>query len=97
MLRENIEPEKYGITYEHPDYDTINYVHRYHPYFSDDDSEEKMVKLYKTYGMPIIKNMVYVARESKKVYARIKNLKDELEECEEYLLRFKEGKFTVDM
>jgi hypothetical protein len=47
--------------------------------------------------MPIIKNMVYVARESKKVYARIKNLVDELKECEEYLLRFKEGRFTVDM
>jgi hypothetical protein len=77
-MKLDIAPEKLGITYENPDYDVICYVFRYHPYFDCADCENRMIELYKTYGIALIKNMVYAARESKKIYARIKKLKDEL-------------------
>ena len=96
MTKNDIDPNKLGITYENPDYEVVNYVYKYHPYFSCPDCENKMAELYKMYGMSLVKNMVYVAKESKKVYARIQDLKNQLEECEKVLIKFQTGNFTVD-
>lgn len=97
IVKPDIDPNKLGLTYEDPDYEIINYVYKYHPYFDDEYSEDIMVSMYKIYGMPLIKNMVYIARESKKIYIRIDSLERDLNECREILEKFKNGKFTVDM
>lgn len=93
-MKEDIEPELLGITYEHPDYEIINYIYKYHPYFSN---KNEIVCIYKKYGIELLKNMIYIAKESKKIYKKIYLLEEELEQCKNCLEKFKSGKFTVEI
>lgn len=95
-MNNDIEPSICGITYEDPDYEVINYIYKYHPFFEDEDGEEKIKNIYNEYGLAVLKNMLYVAKEAKKMRIHINDLKDELEKYEKYMNNFKEGKFTVN-
>ena len=97
MTKKDIDPNKLCITYENPDYKIINYVYKYHPFFSCACCADKMAELSKKYAISLIKNMDYIARESKKVYAKIEYLENQLDECREILIKFQEGTFTVDV
>lgn len=45
----------------------------------------------------MIKNMVFIAKEAKKIYDRIKSLENELYEYKRDLSRYKDGTFTISM
>ena len=96
-MRTDINPNLLGITYEYDDYAIINYVYKYHPYFDCEHSDKVMADLYKTYGISMIKNMIFIAKEAKKIYDHVQSLKNELYECERDLSRYKDGTFTINM
>lgn len=96
-MRTDINPNLLGITYENNDYAIINYVYKYHPYFDCENSDKLIADLYKRYGISMIKNMVFIAKEAKKIYDRIKSLENELYEYKRDLSRYKDGTFTISM
>ena len=84
-----------GKTITDEEYKIIEFVAKYHPSINKAKEEKQMGELYKNYGMPLIKGMVFVANEVKKTEKKIKNLEDSTTDYKKYLKELKEGKFKV--
>ena len=84
-----------GKTITDEEYKIIEFVAKYHPSIDKAKEEKQMGELYKNYGMPLIKGMVFVANEVKKTEKKIKNLEDSTTDYKKYLKELKEGKFKV--
>lgn len=80
------------------DYEIIDYVYSNHPTFkekSDSENIDRIAILYKNFGMPVIKGMVYMANQIKKLDIKIQKLELELEKYKKEKTELENGSFKI--
>lgn len=60
MTKQEFE-KKIGAEISQKDYSIVEHVYTWHPSISEVEGKEQIAKLYKSFGMPIIKNMMEAA------------------------------------
>ena len=97
--KEFLEKAGNNITVSDENFRIIDYVYQYHPSIQNNNVKgiEQMIDLYKNYGMALIKNMVYLANERRKLQNRMQDLKRDLENCQLEMNRMKEGDYPVQI
>ena len=80
------------------DWDIIKYVYNHHPIFKGKDDAEnvkKIAQLYTEFGMPLIKEMAYIANQIEKLNTHIKSLNLQIKKCEEKISQLENGNFKI--
>lgn len=80
------------------DYEIIDYVYSNHPAFKEKSDAENIIRiavLYQNFGMPVIKGMVYMANQIKKLNTKIQILELELDRYKKEKAKLENGDFEV--
>lgn len=63
MTKQEFE-KRIGAEISQKDYSIVEHVYTWHPSISEAEGKEQIAELYKSFGMPIIKNMMEAAKKN---------------------------------
>lgn len=67
------------------DYELIEFVYQFHPVVSETSGKDEVAELYKSFGMPIFRDMKPRAEMAKELEEKIRKCRSELERLTEEL------------
>lgn len=82
--------------YKKKDYSIVEHVYTWHPSISEVEGKEQIAELYKSFGMPIIKNMMEAANYAETLDRAMAQAQRQVEELRKRIIRVAKGDLVVE-
>ena len=83
--------KRIGAEISQKDYSIVEHVYTWHPSISEVEGKEQIAELYKSFGMPIIKNMMEAANYAETLDRAMAQAQRQVEELRKRIIRVAKG------
>ena len=94
MTKQEFE-KRIGAEISQKDYSIVEHVYTWHPSISEVEGKEQIAELYKSFGMPIIKNMMEAANYAETLDRAMAQVQRQVEELRKRIIRVAKGDLVV--
>lgn len=95
MTKQEFE-KRIGTEISQKDYSIVEYVYTWHPSINEVEGKKQMTELYKSFGMPIIKNMMETANYAETLEREMTQAQRQVEELRKRIIRVAKGDLVVE-
>lgn len=95
MTKQEFE-KRIGAEISQKDYSIVEHVYTWHPSISEVEGKEQIAELYKSFGMPIIKNMMEAANYAETLDREMAQAQRQVEELRKRIIRVAKGDLVVE-
>lgn len=88
--------KRIGAEISQKDYSIVEHVYTWHPSISEVEGKEQIAELYKSFGMPIIKNMMETANYAETLDRAMAQAQRQVEELRKRIIRVAKGDLVVE-
>ena len=88
--------KRIGAEISQKDYSIVEHVYTWHPSISEVEGKEQIAELYKSFGMPIIKNMMEAANYAETLDRAMAQAQRQVEELRKRIIRVAKGDLVVE-
>ena len=94
MTKQEFE-KRIGAEISQKDYSIVEHVYTWHPSISEVEGKKQIAELYKSFGMPIIKNMMEAANYAETLDRAMAQAQRQVEELRKRIIRVTEKRRPV--
>lgn len=94
MTKQEFE-KRIGAEISQKDYSIVEHVYTWHPSISEVEGKKQIAELYKSFGMPIIKNMMEAANYAETLDRAMAQAQRQVEELRKRIIRVAKGDLVV--
>lgn len=95
MTKQEFE-KRIGAEISQKDYSIVEHVYTWHPSINEVEGKEQIAELYKSFGMPIIKNMMEAANYAETLDRAMEQAQRQVEELGKRIIRVAKGDLVVE-
>lgn len=95
MTKQEFE-KRIGTEISQKDYSIVEHVYTWHPSISEVEGKEQIAELYKSFGMPIIKNMMEASNYAETLNREMTQVQRQVEELKKRIIRVAKGDLVVE-
>ena len=96
MTKQEFE-KRIGAEISQKDYSIVEHVYTWHPSISEVEGKEQIAELYKSFGMPIIKNMMEAANYAETLDRAMTQAQRQVEELRKRIIRVAKGYEALEL
>lgn len=95
MTKQEFE-QRIGTKINDKDYSIVEHVYTWHPSIDETEGKDQIAELYKSFGMPLIKNMMEAANYMETIDRAMRQVQRELDELKKRAVRVAKGDLVVE-